>query len=165
MNAKGIRVKTQVFEDSTENDLKKNKNNLKSTKPQLKYFDPLNNTVRKTKSLKQKATSQNCKQYTTKRNETPTKPTVHPVRRLVAPLIGLLGFAHTQQDQPGASASKPGADPRVCTLDCEVGNQVPTLFLCNPSPTLKSFLHEPCGSKSFSRTPVVLLPRTLTVLF
>lgn len=41
---------TRGSEDSTENDLKK-KNNLKSTKPQLKYLDPLNNTVKETKII------------------------------------------------------------------------------------------------------------------
>lgn len=40
---------TWGFEDSTENDLLKN--NIKSTKPQLKYFNPLNNTARKTKNM------------------------------------------------------------------------------------------------------------------
>lgn len=80
MNAKGIRESNPRFLKTAQRmTLKKKKNkkpknpkNLKSTKPQLKYFDPLNNTVRKTKRLKQKATSQNCKQYTTKGN--PHKP-------------------------------------------------------------------------------------------
>lgn len=82
------KVKPQGFEDGAENDLKnktkqnKKTTNLKSTKPQLEYFDPLNNTVGKTESLKQKATSQNCKQYTTKRNKPPPNPTVNPVSRL-----------------------------------------------------------------------------------
>lgn len=94
MNAKGIRESNPRFLKTAQRMTFKKKKQLKSTKPQLKYFDPLNNTVRKTKRLKQKATSQNCKQYTTKQKETPTNPTVNPVRRLV----GLLGSANTQQD-------------------------------------------------------------------
>lgn len=77
-------------------------------------------------------------------------------------LKGPSGFANTA----GAAGSfQARGRSRVFTLDCEVGNPVPTLFLHNPSPTLKSFLREPCGSESFPMTPVVLLPRTLSVLF
>lgn len=80
---------------------------------------------------------------------------------MVAPK-GPSGFANTA----GAAGSfQAWGRSRVFTLDCEVGNPVPTLFLHNPSPTLKSFLREPCGSESFPMTPVVLLPRTLSVLF
>lgn len=47
---KELGAQTQGFEDSTERMTFKKKN-LKSTKPQLKCFDPINNTVRKTKSI------------------------------------------------------------------------------------------------------------------
>ena len=135
------KVKPQGFEDGAENDLKnktkqnKKTTNLKSTKPQLEYFDPLNNTVRKTESLKQKATSQNCKQYTTKRNNPPPQ---------IPPLTQLAGCKHTTGSARSFDFQAWGRS-RVLTLDCEVRNQVQTLFLRNPSPTLKSFLLESHG--------------------
>lgn len=51
--SKELEGQTQGFVDSTKDDLfkKEKTKKLKSTKPQFKYFDPINNTVRKTKSI------------------------------------------------------------------------------------------------------------------
>lgn len=66
------------------------KKNLKSTKPQLKCFDPVNNTVRKTKrAFKTECYLSKCKQYTKKKKQkphTPQKLNVKEVRYLVAHL-------------------------------------------------------------------------------
>lgn len=50
---------------------------------------------------------------------------------------------------------------RVFTPDCEVGNAVPTLFLHNPSPTLKPFLREPRSSENLPQAPCGSDPQNL----
>lgn len=63
------------------------KKNRKPTKPQLQCFDPVNNTVRKTKrAFKTECYLSKCKQYTKKKKHTPQKLNVKEVRYLVAHL-------------------------------------------------------------------------------
>lgn len=87
---------------------------------------------------------------------------VSPERPLVVALKGLLGFANTQQEQP--AASKPGADPEFSFLIVrwEIQSQhysyITLSYIKIISPRTMWF-------RVLPQDPVVLLPRTLSVLF